>query len=60
MAHTIRNSFSRCTIGTPSMGGGGDASMDAFYDYATINDRMLGFADPVKVQEGQRAAACIC
>ena len=36
-----------------SMGGGSDASMDAFYDYATINDRMLGFADPVKVQEGR-------
>ena len=36
------------------MGGGGDASMDAFYDYATINDRMLGHGDPVEVREGQR------
>ncbi len=36
------------------MGGGGDASMDAFYDYATINDRMLGHADPIKVRGGQR------
>ena len=36
------------------MGGGGDSSMDAFYDYATINDRMLGFADPIKVEQGQR------
>jgi FtsP/CotA-like multicopper oxidase with cupredoxin domain len=36
------------------MGGAGDASMDAFYDYATINDRMLGHADPIKVREGQR------
>lgn len=36
------------------MGGGGDASMDALYDYATINDRMLGYADPIKVTEGQR------
>jgi len=36
------------------MGGGGDASMDAFYDYATINDRMLGHAEPIKVREGQR------
>ena len=36
------------------MGGGGDASMDAFYDYATINDRMLGHSDPIKVREGQR------
>ena len=35
------------------MGGGGDASMDAFYDYATINDRMLGYGDPIKVREGQ-------
>ncbi len=38
------------------MGGGGDASMDAFYDYATINDRMLGYADPIKVKEGQRVS----
>jgi FtsP/CotA-like multicopper oxidase with cupredoxin domain len=36
------------------MGGGGDASMDVFYDYATINDRMLGHGDPIKVREGQR------
>jgi FtsP/CotA-like multicopper oxidase with cupredoxin domain len=36
------------------MGGGGDASMDAFYDYSTINDRMLGHSDPIKVREGQR------
>ena len=28
--------------------------MDAFYDYATINDRMLGHGDPIKVLEGQR------
>src|SRR5271168_2393150 len=41
------------------MGGGGDASMDVFYDYATIGqetlgDRMLGHGDPIKVREGQR------
>jgi len=36
------------------MGGGGDASMDAFYDYSTINDRMLEHGDPIKVREGQR------
>jgi len=36
------------------MGGGGDASMDVFYDFATVNDRMLGHADPIKVSEGQR------
>lgn len=36
------------------MGGGGDASMDALYDYATINDRMLGYAEPVRVKQGQR------
>lgn len=36
------------------MGGGGDASMDAFYDYSTVNGRMLGHADPIKVREGQR------
>lgn len=33
---------------------GGDSSMEAGYDYATIDDRMLGFADPLKVREGQR------
>src|ERR1700728_2043257 len=36
------------------MGGGGDASMDAVYDYATINGRMLGHGDPLRVREGQR------
>jgi len=36
------------------MGGGGDASMDAFYDYATINDRTLGHGDPIQVSKGQR------
>jgi FtsP/CotA-like multicopper oxidase with cupredoxin domain len=38
----------------PYMGGTGDASMDVFYDYATVNDRMLGHGDPIKVREGQR------
>ncbi len=33
---------------------GGDFSMDAAYDYSTIDDRMLGYAAPVKVREGQR------
>ncbi len=33
---------------------GGDSSMDAAYDYSTIDGRMLGYADPVKVREGQR------
>jgi len=36
------------------MGGGADASMDVFYDYATINDRMLGHGDPIRVRAGQR------
>ncbi|HEX4310633.1 MAG TPA: multicopper oxidase family protein [Acidobacteriaceae bacterium] len=36
------------------MGGGGDASMDAVYDYATINGRMLGHGDPLRVREGQQ------
>jgi len=36
------------------MGGGGDASMDVVYDYATINDRILGHADPIRVRRGQR------
>jgi len=36
------------------MGGGGDSSMDAVYDYGTINDRMFGFADPIRVTENQR------
>jgi FtsP/CotA-like multicopper oxidase with cupredoxin domain len=33
---------------------GGDSSMDAAYDYSTINDHMLGYEDPVTVREGQR------
>lgn len=36
------------------MGGGGDSTMDALYDYATVNDRMLGHADPIRVKQGQR------
>lgn len=36
------------------MGGGSDASMDAVYEYSTIDDRMLGHGDPIKVKEGQR------
>ncbi|HZD49745.1 MAG TPA: multicopper oxidase family protein [Silvibacterium sp.] len=36
------------------MGGGGDSSMDAFYDYSTIGDRMLGHGDPIRVNTGQR------
>ena len=33
---------------------GGDSSMDAAYDYSTIDAHMLGYADPVRVREGQR------
>ncbi len=36
------------------MGGGGDASMEAVYDYGTINDHMLGHSDPIRVVEKQR------
>jgi FtsP/CotA-like multicopper oxidase with cupredoxin domain len=36
------------------MSASGDSSMEAAYDYATIDGRMLGSADPIKVQEGQR------
>ncbi|GGG92170.1 multicopper oxidase family protein [Silvibacterium dinghuense] len=36
------------------MGNGGDTSMDASYDYATINDRMLGHGEPIRVKQGQR------
>lgn len=36
------------------MGGGGDSSMDALYDFSTINDRMLGHADPIRVKQNQR------
>jgi FtsP/CotA-like multicopper oxidase with cupredoxin domain len=32
----------------------GDSSMEAAYDYATIDGRMLGFGDPIRVREGQR------
>lgn len=36
------------------MGGGGDASMEAAYDYATINGHMLGYGEPIQVKQGSR------
>jgi FtsP/CotA-like multicopper oxidase with cupredoxin domain len=36
------------------MAASGDSSMEASYEYATIDGRMLGFADPLRVREGQR------
>jgi FtsP/CotA-like multicopper oxidase with cupredoxin domain len=36
------------------MGAATDASMDASYDYATINDRVLGAGTPIQVKQGQR------
>lgn len=32
----------------------GDASMEAGYQYSTIDGHMLGFAEPLRVKEGQR------
>jgi FtsP/CotA-like multicopper oxidase with cupredoxin domain len=36
------------------MGAATDASMDASYDYSTINDRLLGSGTPVQVKQNQR------
>ncbi len=36
------------------MSGSGDSSMEAAYEHGTIDGRMLGFGDPLKVREGQR------
>ena len=36
------------------MGAATDASMDASYDYSTINDRMLGHGTPIQVKQNQR------
>lgn len=36
------------------MGAASDASMDASYDYATINDRMLGHGTPIQVKSKER------
>ena len=36
------------------MAASGDSSMEAAYQYATINGRILGFGDPLRVREGQR------
>jgi FtsP/CotA-like multicopper oxidase with cupredoxin domain len=36
------------------MGAASDASMDASYEYSTINDRMLGAGAPIRVKQGQR------
>jgi FtsP/CotA-like multicopper oxidase with cupredoxin domain len=38
----------------PYLAAGSDSSMDAAYDYSTIDGRMLGHADPLRVREGQR------
>jgi FtsP/CotA-like multicopper oxidase with cupredoxin domain len=35
-------------------GASGDSSMEAAYEYATIDGRMLGFGDPLRVRQGQR------
>ena len=32
----------------------GDSSMEAAYGYGTVDGRMLGFGDPIRVREGQR------
>jgi FtsP/CotA-like multicopper oxidase with cupredoxin domain len=32
----------------------GDSSMEPAYEYSTIDGRMLGFADPLQVRQGQR------
>jgi FtsP/CotA-like multicopper oxidase with cupredoxin domain len=36
------------------MSASNDSSMEAAYQYATINGRMLGSADPLRVRQGQR------
>lgn len=36
------------------MSASNDASMEAAYDYSTINGRMLGFGEPLRVRENQR------
>ncbi|HUN86137.1 MAG TPA: multicopper oxidase family protein [Terracidiphilus sp.] len=34
--------------------GGGEGFQEVTYSHATINDRMLGFGDPIRVRQGQR------
>ncbi len=34
--------------------GGAEGYQEVVYDHATINDRLLGFGDPIRVREGQR------
>lgn len=36
------------------MAASGDSSMEAGYEYSTIDGHMLGFGDPIRVREGQR------
>jgi FtsP/CotA-like multicopper oxidase with cupredoxin domain len=36
------------------IGGAADGYQQVMYKYATINDRMLGFGDPIRVREGER------
>ncbi len=36
------------------LGGGDDGSMNPIYEVSTINGKMLGFGEPVRVRQGQR------
>ena len=36
------------------MSASGDASMEAAYEYSTVDGRILGFGEPVRVREGER------
>src|ERR1700683_1701132 len=36
------------------MAGSGDSSMEAAYEFGTVDGRMLGFGDPLRVGQGQR------
>jgi FtsP/CotA-like multicopper oxidase with cupredoxin domain len=35
--------------------GGGDGSMNPSYEFATINGKVLGFGEPLRVRQGERA-----
>ena len=39
--------------------GSGDGSMNPYYDVSTINGRVLGFGDPLRVKAGQRVVVHI-
>ena len=51
---TTARSFSGSMIGHGRIAGSDDGSMSPVYEVSTINGKMLGSGDPVRVKQGER------